>query len=97
LILDVCMLSPPPGDMLYGASCTTGGVLCGWAHGNVFNHADNEDQPLIGSHKGKVYIYQSPKDPMTHKPDMSITSEVTPTLKPVLKTLNWRYSPVSSE
>lgn len=87
----------PPSDELQGASRMTGGVFRGQALGNVFNYADADDQSLVAPRKGKVHIYQSPKDPMTHKPDMSIMSEVTPTLKPVLKILNRRYSPVSSE
>ena len=75
----------------------TGGVLRGQAFGNVFNHADGKDNIYIGPRKGRVLIYQSPKDPMNHKLDMSITSEVTSQLKPVLKSLAWRYSPVWSK
>ena len=40
--LDVRMASPPFIDAS-GASQTTGGILCGQAHGNVFNHADGPD------------------------------------------------------
>ena len=82
------MASPPvspPRIALQGASRMTGGVLRGRAYGNVFNHADGEDNTHIGPRMGKVLVYQSPKDPSTHKPDMSITSEVTSQLKPVLK------------
>ena len=42
-----------------GASCTTGGILCGQAQGNVFNHADVADQVHVEPHMGKVYVYQS--------------------------------------
>ena len=87
------MVSPPVSPpQLKGASQMTGGVLRGQAFGNVFNHADGKDNIYIGLQKGRVLIYQSPKDPMNHKPDMSITLEVTSQLKPVLKPLARRYS-----
>lgn len=89
------MESPPP--VLQGASRTTGGILRGRAQGNVFNYADDTHEPYIAPRKGKVFIYQSPRDPKTTKADISITSEVTPHLKPVLKTLARRFSPVSSK
>src|ERR1700679_1237244 len=97
---DVPMISPPvspPRDVLQGASRTTGGVLRGRAYGNVFNHADVEDERHVGPRKGKVLVYQSHKDPMIHKADMSITLEVTSQLKPVLKSLARKYSPVRSK
>lgn len=100
LFVDVPMISPPvspPRDVLQGASRTTGGVLRGRAYGNVFNHADVEDERHVGPRKGKVLVYQSPKDPMIHKADMSITLEVTSQLKPVLKSLAQKYSPVQSK
>jgi hypothetical protein len=100
LVIDVHMVSPPvspPRDILQGASRTTGGVLRGRALGNVFNHADDKDNIYVGPRKGKVLVYQSPKDPMDHKPDMSITLEVAPRLKPVLKSIARKYSPVRSE
>ena len=90
-------MGSPPRSILQGASRTTGGVLRGLALGNVFNHADGEDKVYVGPRKGKVLVYHSPKDPMNHKPDMSITSEVTPQLKPVLKSLARKYSPVRSK
>ena len=93
--LDVGMASPPISPQ--GASRMTGGILRGRAHGNVFNHADGGDEIHVGPRKGKVFVYQSPRDPMAHKPDMSITSEVTPQLKPILKSLARRFSPVRSE
>jgi len=101
-VLDVHMASPPATpsasrDALQGASRMTGGILRGRALGNVFNHADGEDEIQVVPRKGKVFIYQSPQDPMAHKPDMSIVSEVTPQLKPILKTLARKYSPVRSE
>lgn len=100
MVVDVRMASPPvspPRHALQGASQMTGGVLRGRAYGNVFNHADGEDETYVGPRKGKVFVYQSPRDPTTHKPDMSITSEVTSQLKPVLKTLARKYSPVRSK
>lgn len=92
--LDVRMDSPPISPQ--GASRMTGGVLRGRALGNVFNYADGKDEPHVGPRKGKVLVYQSPRDPTTHKPDMSITSDVSSQLKPVLKTLGRKYSPVRS-
>jgi hypothetical protein len=99
--VDVYMASSsnsPPHIALQGASHTTGGVLCGRAQGNVFNHADGGDVMFdLQPRKGRVHVYTSPKDPSAHKPDMSLTSEVTPTLKPILKTLARSYSLVRSE
>ena len=91
---DVHMASPPP-IRAEGASRSTGGILCGWAVGNVLNHADGLDEVYVAPRKGKVYIYQSPRDPI-NKSETSIPSEVTPQLRPVLKTLARRFSPVSS-
>ena len=95
--LQIIPEGPSPHISLQGASCMTGGILCGQAFGNVFNHADGEDKTYAAPRKGKVLIYQSPWDPKTNKPDTSITSEVTPQLKPVLKKLARRFSPVSSK
>lgn len=99
-VVDVHMVSPPvspPRIALQGASRMTGGILRGRAYGNVFNHADGEDEICFEPRKGKVLVYHLPRDPMTHKSDMSITSEVTSQLKPVLKTLARKYSPVRSK
>ena len=82
---------------LQGASRMTGGILHGRAQGNVFNHADGEGESYAALWKGKVLIYQSPQDPKTNKADLSITCEVTPQLKPILKTLARMFSPVSSK
>jgi hypothetical protein len=80
-----------------GSSRTTGGILRGRAQGNVFNHADGPDQVYVAPRKGKVYVYQSPRIPDATNSDTSITCEVTPQLKPVLKALSRRFSPVSSK
>ena len=91
------MASPPvspPCIALQGASQTTGGVSRGRAYGNVFNH---KEEICLEPRKGKVFVYHLPRDPTIHKPDMSITSEVTSQLKPVLKTLAWKYSPIRSK
>lgn len=74
-------------------------MLHGWAtQGNVFSHTDCNDVMMdLGPRKGKVHIYMLPKDPSAHKPDMTVTSDVTPMLKPVLKALAQNYSPVCSE
>ena len=89
--------------MLIFARCftynrTTDGVFCGRARGNVFNHADDMDAMLEpGLRKGRVHVYTSHCDPEAHKPDMSLTSEVSSTLKPILHTLARNYSPVRSK
>ena len=67
------------------------------AQGNIFNHADGIDDIYVAPSKGRVYIYQSPQDPRIKKGETSIMSEVTPQLKPILKTLARRFSPVSSK
>ena len=94
--LDVCMASPPPINAS-GASQTTGGILHGQAHGNVFNHADGQDPVFVGPCTGKVFVYQSPRGPDPKKSGTSIKCEVTPQIKPVLKALAQRFSPVSSK
>ena len=63
----------------------------------MFNLADGAGESYAAPWKGKVLIYQSPQDPKTNKADLSITCEVTPRLKPILKTLPRRFSPVSSK
>jgi hypothetical protein len=91
------MGSPPQVSDLQGASRMTGGVLRGRAQGNIYNNADSAPDIYTAPRKGRVFIYQSPRDPKTTKPDASVMSEVTPQLKPVLKTLARRFSPVSSK
>ena len=86
--LDVHMASPPSIDAS-GASQTTGGILCGQAHGDVFNHADGPDPVFVGPHTGKVFVYQSPRVPDPKKSETSIKCEVIPQIKPVLKALAW--------
>ena len=97
--LDVHMTSPPtsPSHGLQGASCTTDGVLHGWAQGNVFNYADADDVFDMGPQRGKIHVYTLQWDPTVHKPDMTLTTEVAPTLKPVLKALARSFSPVRSK
>ena len=94
--LDVHMASPPSIDAS-GASQTTGDILCGRAHGNVFNHADGPDPVFIGPCTGKVFVYGSPQVPDLKKSETSIKCEVTPQIKFVLKALAQRFSPVSSK
>jgi len=94
--LDVRMASPPPISA-NGASRTTGGILRGRAHGNVFNHADGADPIHVAPRVGKVYVYQSPRVPDPKNSETSIKCEVTPQIKPVLKALARRFSPVSSK
>lgn len=90
-------MASPPAIHAHGASWTTGGILRGRAQGNIFNHADGIDDIYVAPSKGRVYIYQSPQDPRIKKGETSIMSEVTPQLKPILKTLARRFSPVSSK
>jgi hypothetical protein len=76
----------------------TGGILCGRAHGNVFNFADAtttiEDQ---GPVMGKVHIYREHEDPNKSKPYMTMKHEVTTKLAPVLEGLASDYSPFKSK
>jgi hypothetical protein len=90
------MASPPPISA-NDASWTTGGILRGWAHGNVFNHADGANLIHIAPHVGKVYLYQSPRVPDPKNSETSIKCEATPQIKPVLKALAQQFSPVSSK
>jgi len=94
------MNSPPgsPGFELDGASRATGGILCGCAYGNVFNHADAEEvMKFLEPRMGKVQVYTSRVDPTVTKPDMVLKHKVTPKLKPILKALARGYSPVRSK
>ena len=89
------MDSPPDNlFLLQGASRTTGGIICGRAHGNVYNFADGvdfEQQP--GLVMGRVHVYTGHKD--SH-PEMTMKHKVTRTLAPVLQNLAMKYSPVKS-
>jgi hypothetical protein len=93
------MASPLNGPLRsQGASHTTGGIICGRAQGNVFNHADlvefGHDAQLPLLRQGQVQVYMSFNQV---KPTMAFKHEVTPTLAPVLKSLTRRYSDFSSE
>jgi hypothetical protein len=94
--VDVHMASSSPISA-YGASQTTCGILRGRAHGNVFNHADGADPIHVAPCMGKVYVNQSPRVPDPKNSETSIKCEVTPQIKPVLKALAQRFSPVSSK
>ena len=63
----------------------------------MFNHADVADQVHVGPCMGKYYVYQSPRVPDSKSSETSIKYEVTPQLKPVLKALALKFSPVSSK
>ena len=69
----------------------------GQAQGNVVNHADVADQVHVGLCMGKDYVYQSPWVPDSKSSETSIKYEVTPQLKPILKALALKFSPVSSK
>ena len=92
------MNSPPvsPCFELDGASQVTGGILCGRAYGNVYNHADAEMTFDLESQMGKVQVYTTCADLTLTKPDMVLKHKVTPKLKPILKALAWGHSPVHS-
>ena len=67
------MASPKESIPAYGASCSTGGILRGRAHGNTFNMADAADVwDNINSYadnmvekleKGKIHFYISNLSP----------------------------------
>lgn len=98
---DIQMASPPqsPPQGLQGASRTTGGVFRGHAHGNVYNFGDPLDifQGELAPRTGKIHLYTERVDPSITKPILTFKNEVTLTLAPVLRKLERRYSPVSSE
>lgn len=102
------MASPPRSELrrstspafdLGGASRVTGGVLRGRAHGNVFNHADADEMMdfNMGPRMGRVQVFMTRVDPIGRKPDMVLKHEVTPKLKPILKSLARGYSPIRSK
>ncbi|KAF8221490.1 hypothetical protein L208DRAFT_1531908 [Tricholoma matsutake] len=92
------MVSPPhspPGRR--GESCTTGGILCGHALGNVYNFGDHMDvDDWQGKVVGKVHVYTMHGNPNESKPYMVLKHEVTNHLTPILKKLGNLYSPVKS-
>ncbi|TFK32200.1 hypothetical protein BDQ12DRAFT_562474, partial [Crucibulum laeve] len=88
---------------LQGASRTTGGFLHGQAYGKYENHADfnNFHDNHLGPVKGKAHLYVSDQnpvsiDPSSLKPAMTMKTEVTSTIGPVLQKFAKRYSPISS-
>lgn len=93
------MASPPmsPSRGLQGASRTSGGILRGRAHGNVFNLADAEFALHSESKIGKVMVFDRPGNPKTAEPIMVLRTEATTKLKPILKSLARNYSPVRSK
>ena len=94
------MYSPPTSPSCFELGCASqvsGGVLRGWAYGNVFNHADAETTFGLESRMGKVHVYTSHVDPTLTKPEMVLKAKVTPKLKPILKALSQGYSPVCSK
>jgi hypothetical protein len=59
---------------LQGASCTTGGLFCGKAHGNVFNHGDGKGvlESDVGTMPGRLKLYRAGEDPTINKPQMTL-------------------------
>ena len=95
--MDVEYLCAPSPD-LQGASCTSGGILCGRAVGNVFNFADAEESAadqLQHAIMGRVLVYDSKSADAT--PAFTIKHRVTPHLNPVLTELGRKHSPIRSE
>ena len=92
---------------LQGASCTTGGILCGRAHGNVFNFADARDVLDQGPQQGMalrgcVYIYTSPLNPTTldpeqMKPMATVKVTTSQSIAPMLQQVTHQFSPVRSK
>lgn len=99
------MISPVNSPLrLEGSSRVTGGFSRGHALGNAFNFADAEDVDMdsaVGPVEGKVLLYFSNQNPadvdFTSKPSASFKHEVIPTIKPVLKAISGRFSPVKSK
>lgn len=94
------LTSPPP----HGSSRMTGGIFCGNALGNALNTADFNDAATDVLHPilGKVLVYSSNQDPANlsiqdMKPSAFIKHNVTPSIKPVLKKVAEKYSPIQSE
>ena len=90
------MTSPSPP--LYGSSRTTGGTTGGRAVGNVFNLADagDDDEDLSVSRTGKVYVYNSPVDPVEGKLFCILKVNVEFSMAPVLKSIAEKWSPIES-
>jgi hypothetical protein len=90
---------------LEGSSRVTGGFSRGNALGNAFNFADAEDAVLdniVGPVDGKVLLYFSDQNPAevnfsTRKPSASFNHKVVSTVKPVLKAISGRFSPIKSK
>ncbi|MGB8538604.1 MAG: hypothetical protein WCD57_19430 [Acidobacteriaceae bacterium] len=102
------MISPTNSPIrplrLEGSSRVTGGFSRGHALGNVFNFADAEDVAMdntIGSAEGKVLLYFSNQNPadvnFEAKPSASFKHEVVSTVKPVLKAISGKFSPIKSK
>ncbi len=85
--------------VLQGASCTTGGISRGRAHGNVFNIGDSKDisEKDMGPMIGKLKVFNIGEDPSSRKPQMTLKVKVSGNLAPVLGELAKCYSPVKSK
>jgi hypothetical protein len=88
-----------PNPQLQGASRTTGGILHGRAAGNVFNIGDavhvtaNPEVQAVAS--GRVLVYDN--NAADADPLFSMKHAITTDLKPILRRLADKYSPVRSE
>ena len=99
------MISPANSPLsLQGASRVTGGFSRGHALGNAFNFADAEDVDMenaVVPAEGKVLLYFSNQNPadinFASKPSASFKHQVVSTVKPVLKAISGRFSPVKSK
>ncbi|TFK32836.1 hypothetical protein BDQ12DRAFT_616341, partial [Crucibulum laeve] len=82
-----------------------GGILCGHAQGNVYNHADwndiSMDSTYVALLKGMVYLYVSELNPgQLIYQQMNAMTVVKINLEkfigPVLESLAAKYNPISS-
>jgi hypothetical protein len=96
------MISPLNSpSRLHGASCVVEGIARGRALGNIFNLADANVVALddLGPIMGKVYLYFCNVDPgqldlASVKSSGTINCAVSPTVGPVLRTIDRKISPV---
>ena len=89
-----------PAVDMGGSSRMTGGLLHGQAYRNVYNHVDSDklmNFNTMGPQTGYVQVYMKHIDLMVTKAHIVLKHEVSSKLKPILKSLAHRYSPVHSK
>ena len=84
---------------LQGASCTTGGIIRGKAHGNVLSLADAPE--VLGDKlklpEGEVRVFTSLVDPTDVKATLVVKATTDTSLIVILKQMRKKYCPMEGK